>query len=317
MYYTSLKTAWEIEQGKFHYATGVWPTAFPYGSAFRMALDSGASGPAHSHLLNLARLNADLEQLARVAPSTHSYVVRKFRSLAAASRSRRTEVSAFRGLRFEALVGSHLAAQGYPPFVADDNPRVNQRQPDFLIEHAGTTLFVECGSLESEDIKKGKVRATVMKKAIGAQGVKRHVGPNAVLVLDVTNLVARAAQRTGEPVDLILLQREVMGALPRLEAEFGTTWGGVLLHIVGVHAEARATPSPRTTTDDDYAIAYLEDSVALRRLSWKHQLVARSFFGAVEHRSSPELKAALGAGFPTTRLNWTVQFEHLTHKLIY
>lgn len=323
MIFTSPDQAIRTEQSKFYAHTNTWPNGYPYVQGATKAVERGDMKEAALHLSSLARLNAELDRLSNASPSIYKHYVEKWMELVRSSPNVTAKIApAFRGWRVEVLTAAELVAHGARVEIGDANPRVQQRMPDLRV-HAGVAdLAVECTSVEpsnGSDLAKA-VRRKAWNKAHGEKGLRDYVGPNALLVVDITNVVSRwtARARDEENVDLEVFQRGLIHALDRRRSRHGTDWGAIMLHFVGIYAE-RAHEGLRELDLDrpTWAISTRGSGVVVTTAAEPLEFVNRSFFSSVNHRPSAALRSQMDRAFPMASGRWTATLEGVPPTLIY
>lgn len=224
MLFISVDQAVQVEQAKFLAHTNTMPQDYPYVGAANAAIARGELAGGALHLSSLVRLNADLNRLRTTAPEAFDHYVTRWREITRGfPESARRNAALVRGWRVELLTAAELAAAGVPFFIGDPNPREAQRQPDLLAHHAGAQLFVECGSVEPDDDARlaDRVFTAAWKKAFDkpAERLYDYVGPNALLVLDITSVAARYAAQSEGNAALDVFSRSIARSLTRIMHE--------------------------------------------------------------------------------------------------
>lgn len=227
MVFTSVKQAVQIEQSKLLGHTGTFPQDYPYVGAALAAITRGDLGGDALHLSSLARLNADLSRLRNTMPPTFDHFVKRWRDLVQGfPESAKDNAPLIRGWRIEVLTAAQLASAEVPFEIGDYNPRAVHGQPDLIAHFAGTRLSIECGSVEAHpgsDLA-DRVRNAVWNKEYDARKkrLREYVGPNALLVLDITSVAARHAAESGGTANLDAFTRSVARALSKRAQRHGT-----------------------------------------------------------------------------------------------
>lgn len=271
----------------------------------------------------LVRLNADLQQLRTSAPEAFEHFVDRWRKLVRGfPQSARRSASNVRGWRVEVLTAAELAANGVAFTIGDPNPRVQQGQPDLIIDSEGVQLAIECGSVEPDgdgDLA-DRVFSAAWDKAFDrrTKSLRGYVGPDALLVLDITSVAARHAAAMGGTADFDLFARSVVRSLDRRSRRHGADWGAILLHFVGIYSE-RAHPEVRNLRlrRPAWAVSTRGSSAVLTKASEPLEIVNRSFFAMIGHFPSGELDDLMAKCFPMARGRVTAHLEHLPWSIVY
>jgi len=323
MLFTSVEQAVQTERSKLLGHTGTYPQDYPYIGAAVAAITRGDLNGGALHLTSLARLNADLNRLRTTTPSTFHHYVKRWRELIQDFPEKaKDNAHLIRGWRIEVLTAAELANAGIPFEIGDYNPRAVQGQPDLIARFAGAQLSIECGSVEprsGSDLARS-VRNAVWNKEFDAQTgrLREYVGPDALLVLDITSVAARHAAESGGTADLDAFNRSVARALSDRAQRHGTDWGAVVLHFIGIHAE-NEDPSVAALELDhpSWAVTTRGSSAVLSRSSESRRLVNRSFFTMIGFKPSAALASLVATCFPMARGRLDAQLEHLPWTVMY
>lgn len=323
MFFTSVEQAVQIEQSKLLGHTGTFPQDYPYVGAAIAAITRGDLGGGALHLSSLARLNADLNRLRNTMPSTFDHFVKRWRDLVQGfPESAKDNAPLIRGWRVEVLTAAQLASTEVPFEIGDYNPRAVQGQPDLIAHFAGTRLSIECGSVEPQpgsDLA-DRVRNAVWNKAYDARTrrLREYVGPNALLVLDITSVAARHAAESGGTANLDAFTRSVARALSKRAHRHGTDWGAVVLHFIGIHAEQEDPAVASLELEQpSWAVSMRGSNVVLSRTDESRRLVNRSFFTMIGYKPSAALDGVIAKCFPMAKDRFVAELEHLPWTVMY